>query len=352
MSNTPHYWLALHPDIKRPIGGVKQMHRLAEALSFFGRQATIIQESADFHPGWFSSDVTTISHADWLKLRCELRPERDVVVLPETYLNVFESYAPGLPKILFNQNGAYSFGRGNTKGFPSPTKVLGLYRHPELIHVICVSQHDRDLLRHGFDLGAERVSLLVNGIETDRFHPALNKKRQIAYMPRKNEVDASVVVALLQNQPWFRHWTLVAIKDRSQADVAAILQQSLIFLAFGHPEGFGLPMAEALACGCALLGYSGLGGRELFALAFENDVGLEVAYGDWLGFINGMAAFDRSLQENQTKVLEALLKTSKAVRARYATTVMCETVGAALQLWESRLASTTPHAHFSSADSV
>ena len=27
-----HYWLALHPDVVRPIGGVKQMHRLAEAL--------------------------------------------------------------------------------------------------------------------------------------------------------------------------------------------------------------------------------------------------------------------------------------------------------------------------------
>lgn len=338
MSNTPHYWLALHPDIKRPIGGVKQVHRLAEALSLCGRQATLIQSSAAFHPGWFSSDVNTISHAEWLKIRFELRPDRDVVVLPETYMNVFESYAPGLAKIIFNQNGAYSFGFGGAKNFPSPAKVLDLYRHPELLHLLCVSQHDRDLLIHGFDLGAERVSLLVNGIETERFHPASSKRRQIAYMPRKNGAEAAVVVALLQNQPWFRHWTLVAIKDRSQADVAAILQKSLVFLAFGHPEGFGLPMAEALACGCALLGYSGLGGRELLSLAFQNDVGLEVAYGDWLGFIKGVAAFDRSLQENQTKVLESLLKASKAVRARYSNSAMRDSVAAALESWEFQLA--------------
>ena len=49
MSRPYRYWLALHPDIRRPIGGVKQVHRLAEALNHFGRKATIIQEDASFH---------------------------------------------------------------------------------------------------------------------------------------------------------------------------------------------------------------------------------------------------------------------------------------------------------------
>ena len=40
------YWLSLHPDIKRPIGGVKQMHRLAEAIQCCGHEAFLIQESA------------------------------------------------------------------------------------------------------------------------------------------------------------------------------------------------------------------------------------------------------------------------------------------------------------------
>ena len=64
MSLPYRYWLALHPDIRRPIGGVKQVHRLAEALNYFGRKATIIQEDASFHPGWFKSNVSTISHSD------------------------------------------------------------------------------------------------------------------------------------------------------------------------------------------------------------------------------------------------------------------------------------------------
>ena len=37
----------------------------------------------------------------------------------------------------------------------------------------------------------------------------------------------------------------------------------------GHPEGFGLPIAEAMAAGCWVV-YSGGGGQELFVLALLN----------------------------------------------------------------------------------
>jgi hypothetical protein len=41
----------------------------------------------------------------------------------------------------------------------------------------------------------------------------------------------------------------VAIYGLSKQQVATALQRSLVFLAFGHPEGFGLPLAEAAASG-------------------------------------------------------------------------------------------------------
>ena len=85
MNSHRRYWLAIYPDIRKPIGGAKQMHRFAEALMRCGRQATLIQEQADFHPGWFKSNVNTISLAD-LQRRSDLDPRRDVVVLPETFL--------------------------------------------------------------------------------------------------------------------------------------------------------------------------------------------------------------------------------------------------------------------------
>ena len=90
------YWLLLKPDIRAAVGGVKQMHRLVEAFGKLNRQATLIQEQADFHPDWFLSNVNTISEAEWLQ-KDDLKPSTDIVVMPETYSGEFLSYARILP---------------------------------------------------------------------------------------------------------------------------------------------------------------------------------------------------------------------------------------------------------------
>ena len=60
--------------------------------------------------------------------------------------------------------------------------------------------------------------------------------------------------------------------------MAAELRRAALFVALGREEGFGLPVAEALASGCPVVGFHGMGGRELFgseyAVAIEDgDVG-------------------------------------------------------------------------------
>ena len=337
MTAPRRYWLALHPDIRKPIGGAKQMHRFAEALMRCGRKATIIQERANFHPGWFESKVNTIGLADW-RHRYDLDPRTDVVVLPETFLPALPRYGQGLPKLLFNQNGAYSFGFRDGDGFPdTAADVLKLYSHSDLIHVLCVSQHDQQLLEQGFNLGPQRVSRLINAIETDLFRPGGSKSRVLSYMPRKNSRDAAIVAALLRSQPWFEGWTLEPIQGMPQADVAQRLQKSLGFLAFGHPEGFGLPLAEAAACGCALIGYSGLGGRELLAMASSQRVGWEVDYGDWQGFLHATEALIRALQEQPQTTVSQLQALSDQVRQHYSWAAMVNSVEKAMLRWESQL---------------
>lgn len=337
----PHpyrYWFALHPDLQRPIGGAKQVHRLVEALGALDRQATIIQQEASFHPGWFSSQVDTIGLKQF-QTRSDLRADRDVIVLPETFLAALPRYAPGLPKLVFNQNGAYSFGLKPGDGFPAPQEVLDLYQHDDLKHVLCISEHDERLLKQAFPLGPDRVSRIVNGIETDLFRPAGSKQRRIAYMPRKNGRDAAIVAALLARQPWFREggWSVLAIDGLPQSQVAAALQQSLIFLAFGHPEGFGLPLAEAAACGCCVIGYSGLGGEELLELAHAHRAGEAVAYGDWLGFVQACQRVQSRLTADPQELAGCLLAHSKAVRHRYSAEAMQHSVASALARWEEQL---------------
>ncbi len=336
---SPRYWITIHPDIAKPIGGVKQIHRLAESLNANGREATLIQDQADFHPGWFQSNVSTISSRDW-KQRQDLKPSTDVVILPETFLPFLEHYGRGLPKLIFNQNGAYSFGLHKEDGFPdNPEAVISLYRNSQLIHTLCVSEHDQHLLGSAFGLGSEKVSCLVNPIETQIFKPGRIKEKLFTYMPRKNSRDAAIVTALMHQQPWFRGWSLQAIDGLPQQQVACLLKKSLGFLSFGHPEGFGLPLAEAGACGCALIGYSGLGGREILAIAKGERVGWEVEYGDWQGFLVGAEALIRNVKKEPKEVVGHLQSLSKQIRHRYSWKAMVKSVGKALPRWESQIGS-------------
>ena len=336
MTSPRRYWLALHPDIRKPIGGVKQMHRFAEALMRCGRQATLIQEKADFHPGWFESQVDTISLSSW-RQRSDLDPRRDVVVLPETFLPALP-HGPGSQADVQSER-VLQLRLSRRRWFPETAEAVLNLRHSDLAHVLCVSKHDQELLERGFRLGSHKVSRLINAIETKLFQPNSCKKkgRVLSYMPRKNSRDVAIVTALLRPQPWFKGWTLKPIQGMPQTDVAQRLQGSLGFLSFGHPEGFGLPLAEAAACGCALIGYSGLGGREVLAMARSQQVGWEVDYGDWQGFLHAIKALIRSVQNQPQTVVSGLQGLSDQVREHYSWTAMVKSVQEALPLWESQL---------------
>ena len=186
--------------------------------------------------------------------------------------------------------------------------------------------------KNAFQLGQNRVSRLINGIETHMFRPSEVKHRVISYMPRKNAKDSAIVAAFLRQKAWYRKagWSLQAITGLPQEQVAGLLQKSMIFLAFGHPEGFGLPLAEAAASGCYLIGYSGLGGRELFQIMSRFNTGREIAFGDWLGFVQACEEVDSLLNSNQAVLAKNLLKCSKIMRDLYNPQKMIESVKFAL----------------------
>ena len=316
MANNFSFWFLAFPDIKRPIGGIKQIHRIAESLMSLGFQVHIVQDDPSFQPDWFASDVIAISKTEFFS-KTDLSPSNDIIVLPETFYPIFLSVFPEIKKIILNQNGAYSFGvKGN---FWRPSDVLSSYGHSSIIQIWCVSQYDLSLIVDCFNVPYNKVFLLINGIETDQVFLPKNavKQYQIAYMPRKNSRDSQIVSSLLAQQSMLKGWRLQAIENLDHGSVIKVLQESLVFLSFGHPEGFGLPVAEAMACGCSVIGYTGLGGRELFEIGEKYNFAHKVEFGDWTGFLQGILSFKLLLDNSPEVYISAARALSNEIRSIY-----------------------------------
>ena len=327
-----NFWLPLHPDVIRPIGGVKQVHRLAEQLIQLGHKAFIVQEDKNFRPNWFTSDVPTCS-IDKGRFYNRLDPAFNTVILPETFTPFLSWYAPRLPKIIFNQNFSYTFGVFPGKdNFPDDvSNVLDFYKHSSIKSIWLVSSHNLAAFRDCINVpSGVSLSRIVNSIETDLFSFGTRKKRQIAYMPRKNPRDCKIIKAILSRSPWFADWHFVPIDGMNQQQVASVLMESVGFLATGHPEGFGLPLAEAAACGNALFGYTGLGGQEIFDLARKYSLGHPSQLGDWSSVINSIKEFVTMTNFNSSSFGDRIHSLSSDVSSSYSQTRMRDSLKIAL----------------------
>ena len=141
------------------------------------------------------------------------------------------------------------------------------------------------------------------------------KSNRLHWMPRKNPQHVQAIMQSIQRSG-LEHsggWQGEPLQDLSHAQVAERLNGARLFLAFGHPEGFGLPIAEAMASGCWVVGYSGGGGRELFRFGASQ----EVCFGDWPGFIaavqDALNTFAMAPRETEMR----LQRQAQAVRVLY-----------------------------------
>src|SRR5581483_6106147 len=131
-------------------------------------------------------------------------------------------------------------------------------------------------------------------------------------MPRKQVEDLAQVLHILKARRALSGFSLLPIDGKSEAEVAALLRRARIFLSFGHPEGFGLPAAEAMACDCVVVGYHG-GGREFFRpeLAFPIEVG------DVLGYARTVEAVLRVCREEPARLAAVTRKAAAFIREHY-----------------------------------
>ena len=274
------------PDVDRAIGGVKQLYRHVEHLVALGWDAAIVTQNPTFRPSWFESTAPSLSlRESWEK--GELDVSSCVLLVPETYLtatwkNFWGIDLSAIAKVVFNQNAYYTYGSHEDCSIVS---LSSFYDDPSVLHVLSISEDTHQFLNHSLAIPDYRLTRIVNAIEPIfRFDQV--KENRLHWMPRKNPDHVQAILLGMQRSGLrnSKGWIAEPLQNLSHQDVAYYLNKSRIFLSFGHPEGFGLPIAEAMAAGCWVVGYSGGGGDELFRYGASYQVG----FGDWSGFLRGI----------------------------------------------------------------
>lgn len=303
------------PDVDRAIGGVKQLYRHVEHLVVLGWDAAIVTEKQGFRPTWFSSDAPTLS-LDECHQRGEFSPAKTILVLPETYLEVDLRFFRGLDlsslaRVIFNQNAYYTYGSGSDR---LNDQLLSFYDHSSVLQVLSVSEDTHSVLKQNLGLADQRLSRIINAIEPI-FRSDQPTTNRLYWMPRKNPNDVQAVLKGIQRAGirYSSGWEGQPLIGLSHAQVADRLNTARLFLAFGHPEGFGLPIAEAMAAGCWVVGYSGGGGHELFRFGASE----EVAFGDWTNFVAAVQRAFSAFAEQPRETELRLQRQALAVRSLY-----------------------------------
>jgi hypothetical protein len=263
----------LCPDNDVPSGGVRAIYRHVDMLNAAGIDAAVLHHDPRSHCTWFENQTRVAGAAT-----VTLTP-RDVLVVSEWYGPDLYQLPAGPRLVVFNQNAYQTFlGIPYVKGDP--------YRRlPGLEAILTVSENNADYLRFAFPgLQIVRVRCAVDG--TLFRPPDVPPGRRVGVMPRKRPDDCNQLMHLLRARGCLDGWEAVTIDGLDEAATAQAMRSCSVFLSLSKQEGFGLPPAEAMACGCYVVGFTGLGGREFFDPAFSSPV----EDGDVLGFARAAEA--------------------------------------------------------------
>jgi len=274
------------PDVRGVSGGVRVMYRHVDVLNRNNIPAAILHSTNGFRCSWFSNK-TRIAYVKSTEFKKE-----DVIVFPEVHLAYFtDSHNPGdlelqikrmvsksrhkyyanmlskvnARKVIFNQNAYLTF-----EGIHYDLDYEIPYLREDVAGTLCVSDDTYQYLKHIFpELSLFKIR---HSAESSCFYFQPQKKAQIAFIADRNLTDLNQVLNILKIQKITEGLRLVAIKNKTEKEVAQILRDSAVFLSFGRAEGFSLPPMEAMLCGCVVVGYHGRGGREYFNPEFSYPV--------------------------------------------------------------------------------
>jgi glycosyltransferase involved in cell wall biosynthesis len=247
------------PDFNVPSGGIRVAYRHVDILNDAGIPAAILHRRRGFRCTWFENQTRVVHSGE-----TRLGPE-DLTVVSELSVALVRDLLPGFRFVVFNQNPYLTWKR------VSAGSVQRYATSADLAAMVTVSSHGKAFMEYA--IPRAKVARVHNSIDPSVFFPGPSRdRRTIAYMPRRGRADADQVLGILHARGALRGWRIVALDGLTERQVADELRKSLLFLSFTYQEGFGLPPAEAMACGSYVVGFHGFGGLEFFRPEFSSPV--------------------------------------------------------------------------------
>jgi Glycosyl transferases group 1 len=247
------------PDYRPPTGGIRVAYRHVDLLNAAGIPAAVLHRRAGFRCSWFENDTRVCASG-----QVRIGP-KDLVVVSELAASLALELPRGHRFVVFNQ-GPFLTWRSVSEG-----DVRRYVRSPELAAIVTVSDHAAAMLSYAAP--GTPVVRVHSSIDPDLFFSTAEpRRRTIAYMPRRGRDEADQVLGMLGGRGALDGWEVMPIEGVSEREVGERLRTATVFLSLAHHEGFGLPAAEAMACGAYVVGFDGFGGREFFRREFSSPI--------------------------------------------------------------------------------
>jgi len=233
------------PDFPQPSGGIKTLYRHVQRLVEQGFDAWIVHQKRPFRVTWHGYAAPTM----WLLERPQFRPQ-DILVIPEV-----------MPQIM-QQTARFAGERIVIALSWSPTywnlpagqdwRTFGIER------VITKSPLIQEYLRWSMEIEATLISEYVDG---DRYRYTPEAKRpKVCYLTRKERSAAWLQSVLCAKGRPFNEFEWMPLRELSEDEYARQLREATVYVSTNMQEGMNTSILEAMACGCLVVGYSGIGG--------------------------------------------------------------------------------------------
>ena len=234
------------PDFPQPSGGIKTLYRHVQTLVGMGYDAWIVHQKRPFQVTWHGYEAPTL----WLSERPQFTPQ-DVLVIPEVMPQVMQQtarfYGERIVIALSWSPTYWNLPAGQT--WPS----YGIHR------VITKSPLIEAYLR--WSMGIE-ATLISEYVTPDRYYYSAEVKRpKVSYLTRKERSAAWLQQVLVARGEPFTGFDWMPLRELSEDEYARHLRETAVYITTNMQEGMNSSVLEAMACGCLVVGYSGVGGN-------------------------------------------------------------------------------------------